>query len=194
MDSRLIWVISAVIVGVILTAFFLGFFNGLIGFITAFGFLSFVLLLLLVGVLIAIIVNFEGVPRLLAFVALSVIGFIFLVIPNIVLTQNFGSLFSLGFVGFFIGVLALDVLSPPYPTAELLLIVPLRKFFGIPFWLAELLSLLLALGTLIIVAFFYPFVIDVFLSNLVITPIVVLGSIIYFFIVYFSFDKIMDSF
>ncbi len=181
------------VLAIILAAFFLGAFNPLIEFFFLFGAVNFVLLLLTIAVLLGIAINVEGVWKLIGVAGLMVIAFIFLFIPNFIITYGFASLFSLGFLGFFIVILILDILSPPYPTIELILMIPLKKYLGVPFWLGEIISLGLALFGLLIVGIFYSSVWDIFIQNLVFTPFHVIGFIAYFIIVVFVFDKLVDS-
>jgi len=193
MDSRLIVIAAISVVALILAGFFLGVFTPLVEFIIVFGFTNFILLFLIIAVLVGITLNFEGVWKLIGVAGLMVIAFIFLFIPNFVITYGFASLFSFGFVGFFVVIIILDMLSPPYPTIELILMIPLKKYFGVPFWLGEVISIGLALIGLLIVAIFYSSIWDILIQNFVFTPFHIVGFVAYFIIVVFVFDKLVES-
>ena len=191
-SPRLVSVAAVFTAVVLFLAFFAGVFNPVIEFVFLFGLFNFVLLLLMIAVFVGVSLYAEGTWKLFGVMGLMVIAFIFLFIPNFVITFGFASLFSLGFLGFFITIIILDILSPPYPTLELVIMIPLKKYFGVPFWIGEAISLGLAVvGLLVIAAFYYP-VWDIFIQNFEFSLFHVIAFVIYFVVMIFGFDRLVE--
>ena len=75
-------------------------------------------------------------------------------------------------------LLAIDWITPPYPSSEIILMAPLRFFFGIPLLISNIISIVIAFIILIVASTQAPYIWNLLDWSWFLTPFGVIVTII----------------
>lgn len=134
----------------------------------------------------------RGTIQYIAFTFLALLIFLTFIVPSVLLEFDGYAVFGLGLWVIPV-IIVIDALIPSYPTAELLLMIPLKKFFGINFFYGWLISIgfFLFLAVIFSIMFFDIFAF-IFRSIDLSIPMLVF-YVVYFVVVIVAGNYILES-
>jgi len=128
------------------------------------GLFNLILIFLLLLFLIKLAFNSRGIVQIVSITLIGALLFMLFIAPFFLIINSFPALIRLGLFGILV-LWAVLAIIPPYPTEELVIAVPLM-LFGIPFGVAELIALTIAIFILVFASFQIPYIWQLIFADL----------------------------
>ena len=150
--------------------------------------------LLAIAILVSMFGTFkaEGILRLISFVVLILILFAVLIVPAVFFQDGFALVLQFGIFAVPL-LLLIDIILPPFPSTELLIIVPLKKYFGIPLLVGEVIVIIISFAILFMVAAAYPAILPLILMSVDFSLGAIAFYLAFFIVVMGLAEKITSS-